>query len=256
MNFTNRIEYDYNIDNLEDSTNMIGKILTTIDSISSNPEMEITENNIFVCYPEKPYIRFRDSTLTESIEELRNGIVLYSAPPKSEEVGKEDGTKFFLHPDTLFLGCWYMGTEPEEKIIDIPLSPENPDPLPILYNKAINMWMNNILCGIQNALMNVLKNNTNKNVEISDGTILIEGKKVAIINQFINSSGIFQYGSITYNYDEEFGKATTGDIDNGIVLEKLTGISNEIPGYSKEKFTNEFITEVNRLVEVFEDSRV
>ena len=65
-----------------------------------------------------------------------------------------------------------------------------------------------------------------------------------------NSTGVhFQFG-VNYYYDVEWYKQALSDDEfHRSTNQGITGIVNEIPGFSREDWTNEYFAELTKLIE-------
>jgi hypothetical protein len=65
----------------------------------------------------------------------------------------------------------------------------------------------------------------------------------------LNSTGTYQVMGINYHYNDEFfQKILSDDEYHRSTKAGITGISNEIPGYGRKEFTEEWVAELERLV--------
>lgn len=117
------------------------------------------------------------------------------------------------------------------------------------------------------SLLNILKKKTTKKTWINANDVLIEGKKVFGTDMFIFNNMVHEDGNILYDIeDEDLFLKEVGDDENHKVSTSarsiyqtktnsmesftsmnmgITTIKKEIPNYSREEFTNDFIEEMN-----------
>lgn len=125
---------------------------------------------------------------------------------------------------------------------------------------------------IKQSLINILKKRTDKKIEVTGNDVLIDGKKILGGDVFLYKSGIREHGLINWKFDndkytqlldkdENHKKSKEKRINNVVVnmsnpgsgaFSGLTGVSNEIPEYSREEFIQDFVEEVNKFIKMTE----
>jgi hypothetical protein len=114
--------------------------------------------------------------------------------------------------------------------------------------------------GIQQSIVNVLKNHSNKNIYMSQNDVLVDGKKIYGGEDHGNKVNYFGCGTVMYDIDEQrfayemitdknHHKRTRVETDeHALNITKTTGeqvyssmttIKREIPGLSKEEFVRQ-----------------
>lgn len=114
------------------------------------------------------------------------------------------------------------------------------------------------------ALMSVVRRVSEKKIELSAKTaipgqyandILFDGKKISGGERQSNTHGVYDFFNCITNYgkyEHLFEKFVYGEENHIKSNRGITGLEDEIPGYTKEQFTKEYIEELKRLFDELE----
>jgi len=253
MSFKTKLLYDYNIDDISSVDNEVSKLITPrSDLIGSNYELPIVDRQLTGIYANRAYVWMRTDKIKET--EIRiedHDLIWYHTPMRAGESDKKIGARFILDVGTLGIGYWYSSKKILESVNFIDNPKNDPESKEFIQAGII---ANNILHGLYIGLSNILQNKTTKKVEYINNDVLIDGKKICGGDEMLNHTGTYQVMGINYHYNDEFFKEVLSTDEyhrqNNF---GITGISNEIPGYSREEFSEEWMAEVVRLVEEAEE---
>jgi len=202
-------------------------------AMEDNPDLLIDKDEFIYTWNNLTLIYTRDPDISQPVEFLENDTLYYSTPIFSYEesikstniVTKDDiVSAFFYQTSKIPEALAYMENHVEE------------DSISFYYSKILS----NILHGPYTAIVNVLKEYTDKEVTNHKHIVYIDNKTICIGNIFYNHSGTFQQMYIAFNHDS-------------ITEDSVTGIQNEIPSLSdRDKFMKEVGDELYRLTEEVE----
>lgn len=171
---------------------------------------------------------------------IENGVYYWDFPidRKREQLSK-DGTNPVVTPHHL-LFSYYCSLEGVEEGSD-------------LYNKIINLP--------RAATINLLKRKHDDvvaAVATNHNDILLNGKKVWGEERTINTHGVYSIGNTVLNVSE-YADFYAPIFQKEIELNKasgkgITGVEDEIPGYTKDAFIKDYLAEVNRLIKEIEEA--
>jgi len=246
------IFYDYNIDNVMAPDNLVGEVLKTRKVIALNTGLPITQRKFNAFYNEKAFGWIRVEGLTQLEIEVKEDIVWFRVPINPAETLKDKADHIlFVSKDTASIGYWYA----KDKLKDIvAYVDDNPHLNTTEEFRVKNLISQNIMHDTYNSLLKVLRPKTTKNIVVVNNDIEIDGKKICGTGEHLNNTGTFQEILVNYAYDDDlFRKILADDDFHRKTGQGITGISNEIPGFTKQEFMEEWAFEFDKLIKEVED---
>lgn len=254
MNFETKIVYDNDMTHALIENNMVGEVIKWRGLLVNNNELEIPYSKLEAIYSNKPYIWARTQGISKDKIKLDdNGVIWYHTPMRAREARCKFGSRFIIDIGTCGLGYWISSPKIMESInfVDNPKNIENNDTKEF---KRASIIVQNTIKAPFTALINILQPRTKIKLTVMGNDLAFGRKKFCGADEHVNKSGLYQAIGINYSYDDDFfKKILTEDEYHRSTRAGITGISNIIPNYSREEFTEEFTSEVKRLVNIAED---
>ena len=243
MDFKVNVYFDYDISTIFADDNLVGNVLKTRVAVSQNPDYEFKGTYINGFYTRQTFVWMRTAGVTEPKSEIKDGVIYHFTPLLDEEENRgKEGSRFILHPGNLCAGYYFAHPAIEESAkylmgeVD-----ESSDE----YKRAV-LIKENVTYAPTTALKRLLKKKIpNKKIEYIGNDIEVNGKKIMGISHMQNTSGVHIVFGINYKYDHEYFEGIlTEDEFHRKTGQGITGITDEIPGYSKNDFTKDFMDEL------------
>jgi len=252
MSIEVKINYNYNMDDINSKDNLIKQIINPREKLVADEEFNIDKNKIHSIFTTRPWIWMRTFGIEkDEIEMDDDGIFWYHTPMRKREASCKFGSRFILSLGSVACGYWYSSPKLQESFNYI--SDKSNDVRSKEWIKAKTIYQYTVK-GPFTSLVNILTPKTPDRINIMGNDIAIGRRKICGTDEHLNSSGTYHAMGTNWYYDDEFFKKLLSEDEyHRSTRMGISGISNEIPGYGKEEFMEEWMTELKRIVAIAED---